>query len=243
MGLEKPFGWRRRIGLISPTVIEMISYDFYRLAPPGVGMCGITSNIEFWDKDNFSRALDNILEASVYLSSRGVDCIVHCGMPLVTTRGKGFEDELVSRITERTGVPATTSIRSAIRALSHLGIKRVALASPYPQELHRSAKAFLEASGFQVVAEKTLDVPFKKLQDVLPEQIYAFVRSLDLKNADGVYIPCNQWAGCDAAPLIELDTGLPVVTGGHADFWEAFRSIGVRDRIEGHGRLMASLPK
>src|SRR5207244_2205141 len=198
------------------------------------------SNIEFWDKDNFSRALDNILEASLYLSSRGVDCIVHCGMPLVTTRGKGFEDELVNRITERTGVPATTSIRSAIRALSHLGIKRVALASPYPQELHRSAKAFLEASGFEVVAEKTMDVPFKKLQDVLPEQIYAFVRTLELKNADGVYIPCNQWAGCDAAPLIELDTGLPVVTGGHADFWEAFRSIGVRDRIEGHGRLMGS---
>src|SRR2546421_164817 len=53
MGVEKPFGWRRRIGLISPTVIEMISYDFYRMAPSGVGMCGITSNIEFWDKDNF----------------------------------------------------------------------------------------------------------------------------------------------------------------------------------------------
>src|SRR5437763_16577343 len=88
---------------------------------------------------------------------------------------------------------------------------------------------------FEVVAEKTMDVPFKKLQDVLPEQIYAFVRTLELKNADGVYIPCNQWAGCDAAPLIELDTGLPVVTGGHADFWEAFRSIGVPDRIQGHG--------
>ena len=162
-------------------------------------------------------------------------------MPLVTTRGNGFEDELVNRIAERTAVPATTSIRSAIRALAHLGIKRVALASPYPRELHRSAKAFLEASGFEVVADKTLDVPFKKLQDVLPEQICAFVRTLDLKGAYGVYIPCNQWAGCDAAPLIELATGLPVVSGGHADFWEAFRTIGVRDRIEGHGRLMRSL--
>ena len=44
---------------------------------------------EFWDKDNFTRALDSILEASLYLSSRNVDFIVHCGMPLVTTRGKG----------------------------------------------------------------------------------------------------------------------------------------------------------
>jgi hypothetical protein len=34
---------------------------------------------------------------------------------------------------------------------------------------------------------------------------------------------------------------MPVVTGAHADYWEAFRSLGITDRIEGHGRLMLSL--
>ena len=47
-------------------------------------------------------------------------------------------------------------------------------------------------------------------------------------------------AGADAAPLIENALGIPVVTGAHADYWEAFRSLGINDRIEGHGRLMAS---
>jgi hypothetical protein len=32
-----------------------------------------------------------------------------------------------------------------------------------------------------------------------------------------------------------------VVTGAHADYWEAFHSLGIHDRIEGNGRLMASL--
>ena len=36
---------------------------------------------------------------------------------------------------------------------------------------------------------------------------------------------------------------MPVVTGAHADYWEAFRSVGIHDRIEGHGRLMLSLSK
>ena len=45
----------------------------------------------------------------------------------------------------------------------------------------------------------------------------------------------------DAAPLIEKKCGIPVVTGSHADHWEAFRTLGINDRIEGHGRLMASL--
>lgn len=245
MSLKKhPFGWRRRIGLSSPTVIEMISYDFYRLAPAGVDLCAVTSNIEFWDKDHFTRSLDAVLESAAYLASRNVDFIVHCGMPLVTTRGKGFEDELVRQITEKTGLGATTSIRSAIRGLRHIGIRNVAIASPYPQELHQSAVTFLGESGFNVVAHGSLDVPFKALQDASPEQIYAHARRV-VKNAsatvEGIYIPCNQWAAADAVPLIEADLGIPVVTGAHADFWEAFRSVGVRDVIEGHGVLMRSL--
>lgn len=66
MGIEPPFGWRGRIGLISPTVIEMIAYDFYRVAPAGLGLCGITGNIEFWDRENFT--LDGVGNADgVYI--------------------------------------------------------------------------------------------------------------------------------------------------------------------------------
>src|SRR5438034_6481636 len=125
---EQPFGWRKRIGLLSPTVIETAAYDFYKLAPDGVSMCATTSNIEHWNKDNFkAHVLDPLVTAVQYLASRNVDFIIHTGMPVVTTRGKGFEDELVKQITDTTGLPATTSIRSAIRALAHLKVKNVAL--------------------------------------------------------------------------------------------------------------------
>jgi maleate isomerase len=164
-------------------------------------------------------------------------------MPVVTTRGKGFEDELVNQIEDTTGLPATTSIRSAIRALAHLGVRNVAVVTPYPQELHQSALSFLEASGFHVVAEHTMDVVFKRLQDVTPAEIFATTKRVlaTTPSADGVYIPCNQWSGADAAPLIEDALGVPVVTGAHADYWEAFRALGINDRIEGHGQLMLSL--
>src|SRR5215471_14764839 len=203
---DRPFGWRKRIGLLRPTVIETAAYDFSRLAPDGVSMCATTSNIEHWSRDNFQQhVLDPIVSAVRYLASRNVDYIIHTGMPVVTTRGKGFEDELVKQIEDATGLPATTSIRSAIRALAHLGIRNVAV--------------------------------------VTPAQIFATTKRVlaSAPSADGVYIPCNQWSGADAAPLIENELGIPVVTGAHADYWEAFRSLGITDRIEGHGRLMLSL--
>ncbi|MCC6776486.1 MAG: hypothetical protein IT537_07600 [Hyphomicrobiales bacterium] len=241
---DRPFGWRKRIGILSPTVIETSAYDFYRLAPDGVSMCATTSNIEHWSKDNFQQhVIDPLASAARYLASRNVDYIMHCGMPVVTTRGKGFEEEVVRIITEASGLPASTSIRSAIRALAHLGIRRLAVLSPYPQELHQSALAFLAASGFSVVADHTMDVVFKRLQDVTAAQIAAAAAPLLAGAAapDGLYIPCNQWSAADAAPLIEARCGVPVVTGSHADHWEAFRTLGINDRIEGHGRLMASL--
>jgi maleate isomerase len=241
---DQPFGWRKRIGLLSPTVIETAAYDFFRLAPDGVSMCATTSNIEHWSTENFKQhVIDPLVTAVKYLASRRVDYIIHTGMPVVTTRGKGFEEEIVKLITDTTGLPATTSIRSAIRALAHLDVRNVAVVTPYPQELHQSALTFLKASGFNVVAEHTEDVVFKQLQDVTPAHIAAAAKRTLTKapSVDGVYIPCNQWSGADAAPLIEKECGVPVVTGAHADYWEAFRSLGINDRIEGHGRLMASL--
>jgi maleate isomerase len=241
---DRPFGWRKRIGLLSPTVIETTAYDFYKVAPDGVSMCATTSNVEHWSKDNFQKdVLDPLVESVKYLASRNVDFILHTGMPVVTTRGKGFEEEIVKLITDTTGLPASTSIRSAIRALAHLKIKNVALLTPYPQELHQSAITFLKASGFNVVGEHTEDVVFKRLQDVTAAHITEVAKRLIARtpNADGIYLPCNQWIGSDAAPMIETETGVPVVCGAHADYWEAFRSLGINDRIEGHGRLMASL--
>ena len=241
---DQPFGWRKRIGLLSPTVIETTAYDFYKVAPDGVSMCATTANVDHWNKENFQKdVLDPLVTAVKYLASRNVDFILHTGMPVVTTRGKGFEEEIVKLITDTTGLPASTSIRSAIRALTHLKIKNVALLTPYPQELHQSAIAFLKASGFNVVGDHTEDVVFKRLQDVTAAHITTVAKHLIERTptADGIYLPCNQWIGSDATPLIENETGLPVVCGAHADYWEAFRSLGIRDRIEGHGRLMASL--
>lgn len=241
---DRALGWRKRIGVLSPTVMETACHDFFNMAPDGVSLCAITSNVEHWNKENFKQAvIDPLVVLSQYLASRNVDYIMHCGMPVVTTRGKGFEEELVKIITDATGLPASTSIRSAIRALAHLRIEDVVVVSPYPRDLHQSALAFLQASGFKIAAEHTEDVVFKRLQDVTPAHIAAVAKRVlgEAKKADGIYIPCNQWAAADAVPIIEAECGVPAVSGAHADHWEAFRVLGIHDPLPDNGRLMDSL--
>jgi maleate cis-trans isomerase len=140
-------------------------------------------------------------------------------------------------------LPASTSIRSAIRALAHLHINDVVVLSPYPRDLHQSALAFVQASGFRIAAEHTEDVVFKRLQDVAPSHIAAVAKRVlgRANKADGIYIPCNQWAAADAVPIIEAECGLPVVSGAHADHWEAFRVLGIHDPLPRNGQLIEDL--
>ena len=51
------FGWRARIGYLCPSVFEMITYDFYRIVPPGVGLIGVTCMIDGWQADAYKTGL------------------------------------------------------------------------------------------------------------------------------------------------------------------------------------------
>ena len=92
------FGWRKRIGYIGPTVMEVVPYEFNRFAPDGVGLVGVTCNIDDWSADYFDKALAQVTTAAAYLGSRAVDFIIHGGGPLIVARGKGFEEIIVNDI-------------------------------------------------------------------------------------------------------------------------------------------------
>jgi hypothetical protein len=126
------FGWRARIGYISPTVIEVLPYEFYKFAPDGVGLVGATCGIDDWKPEEFEKGLAQVKGAAAYLGSRKVDYIIHGGGPLVVARGKGYEEIICREVETASGVRATTGVRSAIEAMRHMGSKRIAIASCYP---------------------------------------------------------------------------------------------------------------
>ena len=142
------FGWRKRIGYIGPTVMEVVPYEFYKFAPEGIGLVGVTCNIDDWSAEWFDKALAQVAEAGRYLGSRGVDFVLHGGGPLVVARGEGFDEIIVRDIERASGVPASTGVRAAMEALRHLGARRIAIASPYPERHNRAMADYLAKHGF-----------------------------------------------------------------------------------------------
>ena len=121
---ESMFGWRKRIGYIAPTVIEVVAYEFYQFAPDGIGLTGVTCNIDDWRPDEFDKALAQVASAATYLGSRGVDFIIHGGGPLVVARGPGHKRDLqIVRPYIRDFKPVLVAVDGGADALLEAGYK------------------------------------------------------------------------------------------------------------------------
>jgi maleate cis-trans isomerase len=101
------YGWRGRIGHISPTAcVEIFPYEFYRAAPEGVTL--VIANLVIRDARESAEVeaswarFDTAIED---LKQTHVDHLTLSGAPLVLAKGVDRHRELLKHLRERAGVP------------------------------------------------------------------------------------------------------------------------------------------
>lgn len=237
-------GWRARIGFISPGNGETTPYEFYRMVPEGVMLVLTCLNIQSLVAEELEEALGLVDQAAGHLARSEVDVIVLGGTPPVVFKGFGADRAIIERIEKATGIPASTKQTVAVEALRTLGVKRVALATPFERELTEKTREFLQRSEFEVVGAQGVGV--RRNADIarLPAHTaYTFAKKVFLSapGAQGIYIPCAQWGPALQIGRLEEDLGVPVVTSTQAMVWWAFRRLHIRARVNGFGRLFETL--
>ena len=241
---ESMFGWRKRIGYIAPTVMEVVPYEFYRFAPDGIGLVGVTCNIDDWRPDYFEKALAQVAAAATYLGSRGVDFIIHGGGPLVVARGKGYEEMIVTRHRGRRQGHGDHS-----RARRHGG------AAPCRRAPHRDRLALSQAA--QRCADRPSDRQWLRGR---PRRGHGSAVQGDAEPAACRY-PGIRRQRAGARRKTATRSTCPARNGRRrrssrswsrtaASRWSPIRTpasssrsrtLGMNDAIRGHGRLLASL--
>ncbi|MEO9102591.1 MAG: Asp/Glu/hydantoin racemase, partial [Burkholderiaceae bacterium] len=99
----------------------------------------------------------HILAAARLLADAKVDVIAWSG----TAAGwRGFETDrrLIARITEDTGIPATTAVLALNELLALKDIRRLALVTPYTGDVQQRIVSNYAGIGVEVVAERHLDI-------------------------------------------------------------------------------------
>ena len=144
-------GSRGMIGLIVPSNNTVILPEFYSALPDGVAAYETRMRVEGdLTPETLRKMVGDAEVAADLLRQTGVDFICYCCMASTIVKGWDWERDLLARFSTkaRKGV---TSANCALRdALTVLGAKRVALVTPYPEDLNALLPAFFSAGGFEV---------------------------------------------------------------------------------------------
>ena len=125
-----------------------------------------------------------------------------------------------------------------------LGLKKVALATPYHDALNDHEVHFLAEHGIAALSVRGLGIgaggphEYVNIARTPPERITAHCLAADDAAADGMIISCTDFATLEALPQLEARLGKPVISSNLATLWRALRTVGVDDRIKGHGSLL-----
>ena len=240
------YGWRARIGHVSPAILDTSAEECRKLLPPGVLHVGLTISlpVQQLTAEQVERAGGLIVDAAKRLAAEEASVIVSGGAPATASRGPTADHELLAAMREATGLPCTTANQAVVDALQLFQLRRIAVVSPFVGPRNDEIRQYLAACGIEVVAargaglEKNID--FARQPAWLP---YQMTRELvrEAPTVEGVYIACPRWPVVDIVEPLEADIRRPVVAAAGAMMWGALRLLEIGDPPRGFGRLVETL--
>ncbi|GAA0456018.1 maleate cis-trans isomerase [Halococcus dombrowskii] len=233
-------GWRARLGLIVPSSNTTAEPELTTACPAGTSVHAARMPLEDVTADDLDAMADRTIECAELLAHADVDVVAYGCTTGSLLHGHGFDAELEAEIATTADCPAVATALSVERALDALDCRRIALATPYVDDLTQREVAYLEESGREVVAVDGLDITANTdIGALTPEDAYRQVDTLlaDADDPDGVFVSCTNYPSLSVVETLEADFGLPVVTSNAATLWDALRTVDVD--TAGSGQLFA----
>lgn len=234
------YGGRGKIGLIYPAPGWVMEPEFYEMSPLGVSTYTTRVSLKNVNISYLKELADKSIEAAKLLSEAPLDVIALGCTSGSFINGLGYDEELISKMKVASGgIPCTTTATAVVEALKILKITKVAVVTPYINEVNISAKHFLESKGFNVVNLQGLGL----LQDIeidnqSLETVYRLSREVDIENAEAVLILRTGLRSVPIIDKLEKDLGKPVISAIQATFWHCLRLAGINEKIEAYGSLL-----
>lgn len=217
----------RRVGLLLPSSNSVQEGEFSRALPPGFTLHVTRMGLSMVEADSTLRIAHEIEAESKKLADADVDVIVFAATAPSSRNGIGYDRELIKRISNASGKPATTASTALIKALRTLGANSIVLAAPWSDAVNRTAAAFIEANGFKVLAQGALGhVRNLEIGLLDPQSAYDLARRLDRADADAVMLGCGNWSTFTVIENLERDLGKPVLTTNQVSLWHALKMLG-----------------
>jgi maleate isomerase len=190
------------------------------------------------DKDSDRCALE--------LSDARMDAMGYACLVAIMSMGKGYHRESQRRLHEVTvangsPTPVITSAGALVDGLKALGAKRVSIIAPYMLPLTKLVIDYIENEGIEVIDSVSLEIHDNLAVGARdPKAPAELWKKLNVKGADAIVASaCVQMPSLAAIPMIELASGLPVVSSAVCTTYALLKCLGLQREVPNAGALLS----
>ncbi|HEY1931761.1 MAG TPA: hypothetical protein VGG99_07115 [Acetobacteraceae bacterium] len=229
----------RHFGVLIPSTNTTCEIEFGRLVPPslqvhvarlGKGGAGAFAPSLDVDIDYQSKMLGNAKVEAISLAQTSASLFAD-----------NYDADVTRRMSAGAGVPAITSAQAVGQALQALGLRRIAIVSPYSQPVIERARQYYETRyAMQVVALHSFDASDAyAIGQLGPENAHDAFVQIDRTEIEAFVVPGGNFPTMTFVAEWEREFGKPVITTNQAALWAMLRIMRVEEKLPGLGRLLA----
>ena len=235
---------RAKLGLIVPPTNTVNEAEWSLMLPAGVTSHTMRMALHAdTGSDSGKAVLHRDLDAAMaMLVQARVDVVAYA-----CTAGSMVNppESLPARMAAQSGVPAVTTAAAIVAALHSMGLRRLAVATPYHDALNEHEQHFLTACGFEVLSLRGLGIgaagpaDYPRIAETPLADVAAHARAAMVPGADALLICCTDFPTLPLIAGLEAECGVPVITSNTATLWATLKAARIPDAITDAGKLLA----
>ncbi len=234
------YGRAGRIGLVVPANNSVIEPEWWSVLPAGVAAYATRvmarGALTHEAIERMERQVDRAVDE---LAATGVDVIAYADMVTTFIMARDWNEQAMSKLSARTGVPCVSAWTALRDALSALGIRRFALGTPYPAAIHALARPFFEAAGYTITADATLDITqMAQVPWVDSAQLTHFVGTIVGGAPQAIVLLATDLPTFACIESLEASHGCPVLSSNQSLLWATLHAARISAMPVHLGQLM-----
>ena len=231
-----------RIGLIALSTDFTIEQD-YRNICHQLPVDIFVNRIPFenpLNHENYLKMANHISDVSAQiLPSEDVDIVAYgCTSGTIAIGAERIKQEVNN---SKPNAKVTTPITAAIKAFNYLGIKKIAVLTPYPKDVNETVFNYLNENNLTIDSFSSFNLEYdSEIAQVSLESLQKEIAKIDLSNVDGLFVSCTALKIVDVLDKIEKLQNTTIISSNQAIIWDCLRSVGIDKKIKGYGKLFES---
>ena len=180
------------------------------------------------------------------LTDARVDVIGYACLVAIMSMGRGYHcqsERRLHEVTRREGAatPVVTSAGALVHGLKTLGAAKIALVAPYLKPLTSLVADYIRDEGIEVVDTVSLEIPDNvEVGRRDPMALVDIYKQLDLNGVDALVLSsCVQMPSLAAIPVVEKESGLPVVSAAVCTTYQMLQKLGLDTYVPNAGILLS----